>query len=67
MNVDESETLTASVQYAIEHDRAISIEGNRSKAFLGWPVEGETLSTLGHTGIIAVSYTHLTLTTNREV
>ena len=52
MNVDESEKLTASVQYAIEHDRAISIEGNRSKAFLGWPVEGETLSTLGHTGII---------------
>jgi len=52
MNVDESERLTASVQYAIERDRAISIEGSRSKAFLGWPVEGEPLSTLGHTGII---------------
>ena len=52
MSGDESERLITEVRSALESDRAVTIEGEASKAFLGPRTDGEVLSTRGHTGII---------------
>lgn len=52
MTGDDSERLITQVRSALERDRAVSIEGEASKAFLGPRADGELLSTRGHTGII---------------
>ena len=52
MGGDDSERLITHVHSALERDRAVSIEGEASKAFLGPRADGELLSTRRHTGII---------------
>ena len=52
MTGDDSERLITQVRSALERDRAVSIEGEASKAFLGTRADGELLSTRRHTGII---------------
>ena len=52
MGGDDSERLITHVRSALERDRAVSIEGEASKAFLGTRADGELLSTRRHTGII---------------
>ena len=52
MTGDDSERLMAHVRSAMDSDRAVSVEGEASKAFLGPRADGELLSTRGHAGII---------------
>lgn len=59
---DNSEYLQSQIQEAITNHRAVAICGGGSKTFLGRKVEGSTLSTLKHTGVIKYEPGELILT-----
>ena len=62
MNSDIENQLQQQIQHAFESKTPLSIQGSNSKAFYGRPVDGETLETKGHTGIINYQPSELVIT-----
>jgi glycolate oxidase FAD binding subunit len=59
---DHADALAQQVAEADRHDRPLRIRGFDSKAFLGHPVEGETLDVSSHRGIVRYEPTELVIT-----
>ena len=59
---DASAALLEQVNYALNENLALRIQGSNSKAFLGRPVSGEVLDTRAHRGIVSYDPTELVLT-----
>ncbi|WP_051231916.1 glycolate oxidase subunit GlcE [Stutzerimonas azotifigens] len=59
---DQSQALLERVNQAIADRTPLRIQGGGSKAFLGRPVQGETLDTRGHRGIVSYDPTELVIT-----
>jgi len=59
---DRSADLIEQVREALGRGTAIRIVGNNSKAFMGRPVDGEVVSTAGHSGVVEYEPTELVVT-----
>ncbi len=62
MDADQRDALQARVREAMEAHTPLCIAGSGSKAFLGHPVRGESLSLAGHRGIVNYEPTELVVT-----
>lgn len=59
---DISQQLSDEVKNAFEQKSPLSIQGSNSKSFLRYSNEGQTLSTIEHSGIVAYEPTELVVT-----
>ena len=59
---DKSDALLAMVQDAVSSGEPLAIRGGSSKAFLGRPVDGNTLDVRAHAGIVQYDPTELVIT-----
>lgn len=62
LDTDNSLDLQSQVQLAFEKKTPLRIEGGHSKAFYGRDIQGQTLSTRQHSGIINYEPTELVIT-----
>lgn len=62
ISIDDSARLVDQVQSAIARKQALRIRGGDSKAFLGRPVDGETIDTRSHRGIVSYDASELVIT-----
>jgi glycolate oxidase FAD binding subunit len=60
--MDDSERLIEEVRLALASRTALRIRGGDSKSFLGHPVDGQTLDTRSHRGIVDYDPTELVVT-----
>lgn len=59
---DQTQLLQDTVAQAFANKRALCIVGSNSKHFYGNPCQGEPVSTLGHTGVVAYEPSELVIT-----
>ena len=63
---DSAHILQDQVQQAITEQQPLSIQGGNSKAFYGFAVQGDVLSTSAHRGVIEYEPTELVLRAEPE-
>jgi len=60
--VDRQESIVKKVKTALDQRSAVAIHGGNTKAFYGYPVQGEPLDISGHSGVVEYDPGELVIT-----
>jgi len=60
--VDQQDSIVNKVKAALEERRPLAIHGGNSKAFYGYPAQGEPLDVSGHSGVVEYDPGELVIT-----
>jgi len=60
--VDQQDSIVSKVKAALEDRRPLAIHGSNSKAFYGYPAQGDSLDVSGHSGIVEYDPGELVIT-----
>jgi len=60
--VDQQDSIVSKVKAAFEDRRPLAIHGGNSKAFYGYPAQGDSLDVSGHSGIVEYDPGELVIT-----
>jgi glycolate oxidase FAD binding subunit len=60
--MDQQDNITGKIKSALDEDRPLSIHGGKTKAFYGYPAQGEPLDISGHSGVVEYDPGELVIT-----
>jgi glycolate oxidase FAD binding subunit len=60
--VDQQDSIVRKIKSALEERRPLAIHGGNSKAFYGYPAQGDSLDVSGHSGIVEYDPGELVIT-----